>query len=244
MADYADVLQQLYQAPLANFVAERTRLAAELRAHGDKAGATHIAKRPKPVTSVWVVNQLYWHARDTFDAMLAAASRVREGDRHAAKAYHDAIATLRQRAAVMLRDAGYAVNEATLRRAATTLAAIAAAGGFAPDPPGALATDRDPPGFETVGVSATRVKALQHTAATRAAEEKERKQHEAERARRKAERSRVQSALRAATTEVRTRERALAVLAQEIRTAEKALGDAREIMKDLERQLAELDEAE
>src|SRR5215470_16252952 len=128
MASYEQALQRLYQVPVEHFLAERKRLAAELRAQGDATGAAQIAKRPKPIMSVWAVNQLYWHARDAFDEMLAAASRLRAGDLRATKSHHDAIATLRTRAAVMLKDAGYAASDATLRRVATTLAAIAAAG--------------------------------------------------------------------------------------------------------------------
>jgi hypothetical protein len=262
MADYEEALQQLHQAPLATFTAERKRLAAELRAQGDEAGAAQIAKRPKPLTSVWAVNQLYWQARDGFDALLAAAARVRAGDRDAAKPYHDAIATLRGRAESLMTEAGYAVSDATLRRVAITLAAIAVAGGFAPDPPGALSADRDPPGFETVSLAAQPLgdapRAGDSDAASKqaardrerqkreqAAEERERRKREtAERARRTAERSRVHSELRAASTEVRRRERAHALLEQQLRDAEKALNAARERMNDLETQLANLDAAD
>jgi hypothetical protein len=38
-----------------------------------------------------------------------------------------------------------------LRRVTTTLSALAASGGFAPDAEGALLEDRDPPGFEVLG---------------------------------------------------------------------------------------------
>jgi hypothetical protein len=163
MTVYDQALQQLYQAPVANFLNERKRLAAELRAQGDEAGAAQVAKRPKPVASVWAVNQLYWQEREAFDEMLAAAARLRQGDRGATKAYHNAIANLRRRAAIILNGAGYAASEVTLRRAATTLAAIGAAGSFAPDPPGALAADRDPPGFEAVSLLAQAVSSEQHT---------------------------------------------------------------------------------
>ena len=71
-----EVLDAL-QAPIAGFLAERKRLAADLRAAGDSDGAERIAKHPKPTTSVWAVNQLYWQARDGFDEMLEAASRMR-----------------------------------------------------------------------------------------------------------------------------------------------------------------------
>ena len=105
MTSYEQAIQQLSQVPLADFLAERKRLAAELRAHGDEAGAAQIAKRSKPVTSVWVVNQLYWHARDAFDEMFAAAARVRGGDLRATKPHNDAIALIQfmMRVAVEMR---------------------------------------------------------------------------------------------------------------------------------------------
>jgi hypothetical protein len=258
MSDHEQALQQLAQTPLANFVAERKRLAAALRAHGDEAGAARIATRPKPLTSVWAVNQLYWHARDAFDALLAGAARLRQGDRGAVAAYRDAMATLRRRAASLMKDAGHAPSEESLRRVAATLAAIAAAGGFAPDPPGALSADRDPPGFEMVRATVQPIADEREAAGSastprerarskhrRAAEEQERKQREAaERARRRAEWSRVQSALRTATAEVRRRERARALLERQLRDAETAVDAAQERMKDLERRLAELDDAD
>jgi hypothetical protein len=263
MSDYELALQQLYRVPLASFVAERKRLAAALRAEGDEAGAARIAKHPKPLTSVWVVNQLYWHARDAFDALLAAAARLHGGDRGAVSAHRDALATLRRIAADLLRAAGYAVTDQTLRRVTTTLAAIAAAGDFSPDPPGALSVDRDPPGFETVSLTVQPMQGEQETSATkspssvhrrergrsealvRAAEERQRKQREAsERARLQAERSRLQSALHAATAEARTRERARALLERQLREAESAVSTAETQIEDLERQLAKLDEAD
>ena len=165
----------------------------------------------------------------------------------------------------MLKDAGHGASDATLRRVATTLAAIAAAGSFAPDPPGALTADRDPPGFEALTIApqpsddrARRPRSADADSASersgrdqkrlqeglRAAETRERQQREAERARRKAERSQLQTALRAAIAELRTRERALAGLEKEVRAADKAVSDARETMQNLERQLAELGAAD
>jgi hypothetical protein len=246
MASYEDALQRLGQVPIADFLAERKRLAAELRAQGDDDGAVRIAKRPKPVMSVWAVNQLYWHARDAFDGMLAAAARLRAGDLAAAKAHREAITTLRKRAEMMLTDAGHAASDATLRRIATTLAAIAAAGSFEPDPPGALAADRDPPGFEAVtGVpqpsNDTRKRDLT-AARARATEAAERKRREAARARRQAERARLEAALHAAQSEVRTQERERAALENRLRAVDTALGEARAKVKDLERRLSDFGE--
>ena len=85
MTPYERALQRLSQVPIAEFLAERKRLAGEVRAGGDEDGSAQIAKRPKPVTSVWAVNQLYWQAREAFDEMLAAAARLRAGDLRAGR---------------------------------------------------------------------------------------------------------------------------------------------------------------
>src|SRR5690349_11903296 len=86
--------------------------------------------------------------------MFESAERLRAGQLDATAAHRDAIAALRARTAEIAEDAGHPANEATLRRVTTTLAALAAAGGFDPDPPGALTADRDPPGFAGVGIIA------------------------------------------------------------------------------------------
>lgn len=154
---YEDALQELYQLPLGQFVAERKRLAAELKADGDAAAAKRLLARRRPPISAWVVNQLYWHARDAFDEMLATAEQLRKGHLAASAHHRDAIAELRRRAAAILDDTGHAATDATLRRVTTTLAALSAIGGFDPDPPGALEADRDPPGFEALGIPSVRI---------------------------------------------------------------------------------------
>ncbi len=150
--DYVRAVAALYQAPHGEFVAERKRLAAELKATGDREGAKTLAKLGRPPISAWAVNQLYWHAREAFDRLMATAAQLREGDLSANGPHREALGKLRQRAASFLTDAGHNANEATLRRTAQTLSAIAALGTFAPDPAGALSDDRDPPGFEAAGI--------------------------------------------------------------------------------------------
>jgi hypothetical protein len=153
MASLERALQELYRSPLARFLEERKRLAAELRSAGDASGAADLARRRKPTASVWAVNQLYWQARAAFDDMTAAAAKLRRGDVSATRAYRDATNRLHARAREILRDAGLGASDATLRRVTTTLAAIGASGGFEPDPPGALTEDRDPPGFGAIGIA-------------------------------------------------------------------------------------------
>ncbi len=149
---YEEALGQLFRAPHANFVTERKRLAAEIKNGGDKDGAARLAKLGRPPISAWAVNQLWWNARAPFDEMLSTAKKVREGDLGAMQDHRAALAKLRERATEILTAAGNAAADATIRRIQMTLSAIAASGGFDPDPPGALTEDRDPPGFAALGI--------------------------------------------------------------------------------------------
>jgi len=150
---YEDAVESLFQAPLEQFVAERKRLAGELKAAGDKDGAARLAKLARPPISAWVVDQLWWRARRAFDALFETAERMRRGDLAATTAHREAIANLRAQAVQILSDAQHGATETTLRRVTQTLSALAATGGWDPDAPGALSADRDPPGFEAVGIS-------------------------------------------------------------------------------------------
>ena len=154
-ADYAAALDELYQAPHGSFVEERKRLAAELKTAGDKPGAQVLAKRARPAISAWVVNQLWWHARDAFESLLASAARLRDGDLGANAEHRESLTKLRARAAAMLGDAGHGATESTLRRVHQTIAAIAATGSWEPDAPGTLTADRDPPGFDVAMLAPT-----------------------------------------------------------------------------------------
>jgi hypothetical protein len=150
---YDDAVIALYRAPLDEFVAQRKRLASELKAAGDKTGATRLTGLARPPISAWAVNQLWWEARAAFDELFAAAERLRQGDLAATGAHRDAMTKLRARAEAVLGAAGHATTEATLRRIMTDLSALAAAGTFDPDPPGGLAGDREPVGFDVIGTA-------------------------------------------------------------------------------------------
>jgi len=152
---YEQAVSVLYRAPHESFVTERRRLAAELKAEGDKAGAAQLAKLGRPPISAWVVNQLWWQAREAFDELFDTAAQLRKGKLSASPAHRKAIARLSGRAEQLLREGGHGANDATLRRVAMTLSGLAAAGGFVPDTPGALTKDRDPPGFEAFGISSS-----------------------------------------------------------------------------------------
>jgi hypothetical protein len=271
MDAYEETLQKLYQTPLEKFVAARKRLADERRAAGDAEAARRLAKLRRPTASAWAVNQLYRRARDAFDDMLAAAARLRRGEADAVGEYREAVGRLREGAAAILKGAGHGVADATLRRVTATLGAIAAAGGFDPDPPGALAADRDPPGFDALAPSAAIVRpaepdARRHrghakrggdgrddlaAARARAAAKAKREQaqqraearrQEMARTRRAAERRRVERALRSARIRADRRERTLAARRKDVHAAEKAFDAARESVEAFERKIRELDD--
>ncbi len=246
MAASQQSLQALYTAPLASFITERNRLAAELRAAGKGDAAKELARRRRPPVSAWAVNQLYWHEREAFDALLAAAARLRKGVLKETSAYREALRELNRRAAAILRRSPHAPTDATMRRVMGTLAAVAAAGSFDPDPPGALGGDREPPGFEAIDtVAATRSAAnrlAKSERPTAQSDERARKQAEAEA--RQAERQRLVAALREAQTAIRDRERALALLEKELHAARKAVEDARDTGRDIERRLEKLADAD
>jgi hypothetical protein len=267
---YDDALQELYQAPLTQFVAERKRLAGDLKSGGDAAGAKRLLERKRPTVSAWVVNQLYWHARDAFDEMLATAEQLRKGHLKASGNHRDAIAKLRKRAAAILEDSGHAATESTLRRVTTTLSALAATGGFEPDLPGTLAADRDPPGFEAAGIPSPRPddddkpapKSKQHDGKhdldkaraahkrqqeddaeeRRRADMAEKKRVEEERKRKTVERHKLEAALRTAKGDVDNAERTVKQLEKQLDKATQDVTRAQRAVDDIAARLAELDD--
>jgi len=152
---YDAAVAELYRAPHDAFVAERKRLAKELGAAGDKSGAAMLAKLTRPSVSTWATNQLYARAQEPFDELFASAAKLREGDLEAGAEHRRLTAKLVARAADILKEAGHGASEGTLRRVSANLAALAAAGSFDPDLPGALSHDRDPPGFDVLAFGAS-----------------------------------------------------------------------------------------
>jgi hypothetical protein len=245
---YDDAVASLYQVPIEQFVAERKRLAGELKAAGDKDGAARLAKLARPPISAWVVDQLWWQARDAFDALFDTAQRLREGKLDAMVAHRDAIAKLRAEAAKILTSAEHAANEATLRRVTQTLAALAASGGWDPDPPGALSADREPPGFEAIGISnelplrAIKEKEAKHARAPARAEHDElaRARRDAAEAGRRKERE-VAAARAEASAELRRAETERARAAAERHRIEAALRTAQGDVTQREREVVKLE---
>lgn len=206
-ATYDEAIAELFRGSHATFVAERKRLAAELKAAGDKTGSATLAKLGRPPISAWAVNQLWWQDRPEFEVLLETAKKMRAGDLSVTQAHREALAKLQARAEKVLVEAGNAAGPATLRRVGTTLAAIAARGGFEPEPAGALTDDRDPPGFEAAGVPAiaaavTPVKVEVPPPAPSPAQERENALHKEELVQARAEVEQARAALSALQRQV------------------------------------------
>jgi hypothetical protein len=264
--DYATAVETLYRGPLDAFVAERKRLAGELKAAGDKEGGVRLGKLGRPSISAWAVNQLWWQEREAVEQLFAAAKRVKEGKLDAGTAHREthreALSALRALAAARLASGGHAAAEATMRRVTMTLSALAATGTFAPDPPGALVADRDPPGFEALELRSNEPdeKPASHATETkgqvndadakrreqaelerkRAAEERQRL--EEERARKKAERARIERELSAAQGEHATHQRDAERLRHELTRAQAKVEKAAASVEKLKEALTALDE--
>jgi hypothetical protein len=76
--DLNDAVDELFGAGLDEFVAERKRLAKELRDGGRKDDAQQVAALQKPTLAAWVLNQLARRKRRDVDLLLDAGHRLRE----------------------------------------------------------------------------------------------------------------------------------------------------------------------
>jgi hypothetical protein len=114
---------RLFAVPLEDFVAERKRLAKELRDGGDREAAAVVAKLPKPTPPAWALNPLAREEPAAIGAWLDAAEELRDvsaapgaGLREAMAAHRDAtrtlVAVVRERA----RPGGKPLSEPMLER--------------------------------------------------------------------------------------------------------------------------------
>src|SRR5690606_40452406 len=126
----------LYQENPQTFVARRNELARDLARAGQRDLSARIRTLTRPPASAWVVNQLYWHERGEYEALLAAGSAAREaqqsrlsgrgGDLARALAERDAIIGRLTRQAERLAAAGgVSMSRDVRERVRTSLEAIA-----------------------------------------------------------------------------------------------------------------------
>ena len=245
-----EVVDKLYGAPPAEFIARRDALAKELR-KTDRAAADAVKKLRKPSVSAAAVNQLVRRSADDIEALLAAGEALRQaqlggGDRDAIRAAardeREAVEQLVGHAGKLSPAALEEVRE-TLHAAATDEEARELLRR------GVLTEARRAVGLGGFAVAAprkgeTKPRAPKEKAKTRAAGEEAAREREAEAERKRAARERVnkaRAALReaekAAAAAERERDRATTALKRAERTAKAA--DA-----EVERRRSELDAAE
>ncbi|HEX7235418.1 MAG TPA: hypothetical protein VF405_00575, partial [Gammaproteobacteria bacterium] len=142
--------------PLAEFTAARNALAAQLKKAGRADEANEVKALAKPSASAWVVNQLYWRHRESFNRLLKTGERLRA---HAGQLTGDAVDARREAMAeltrlaelILLRDGTHAATRDLMRRVTTTLEALSSYA-KSPEAPiaGRLTDDLQPPGFEAM----------------------------------------------------------------------------------------------
>ena len=135
MAEAAD---DLYGAPLDEFVARRNQLARDLRKEGKREEADEVKALRKPTVAAWAVNALARRERARVDALLDAGGRLREAHaklldggppaavQEAAAGERQAVEALVEAARALLAEAGRSTGDATLDRVRDTLHAAAA----------------------------------------------------------------------------------------------------------------------
>jgi hypothetical protein len=163
VTDLQEELDRLYTLEPASFVAERERLARDLRKAGQREEAGQVKGLRKPTLSAWTINQLARRERREVDLLLDAGHRLREAQQgllagedrkdldEARHTQREALASLRQAARNILVEAGHR-SEATLDRMMGTLQAAAVSSeGRELLARGRLTADLEATGFELLG---------------------------------------------------------------------------------------------
>ena len=164
-------LDRLFQAPFAEFVGARNAVAAMLKKADRADESARVRGLAKPSYTAWLVNQLYWNARDLLDAFLKASDRVRAAEQallegrkaanHAelVSARAAALDQLMSRASTRAAEEGTPLSPALAERLKTTLEAIGAFGSSdGRHARGRLQEDLDPPGFAAFAALASMAK--------------------------------------------------------------------------------------
>ncbi len=158
IVDSTAALASLYQAPFAEFVARRSALVSQLKRSGHKDVASRIASAAKPTRAAFLVNQVYWRARATYDAVLDTGTAARAaqqarllGDESdladTLDARDAAVADAVHRAERIAADEGQPSSDAIRAQVRASFEALAAHGREARLPHGQLTADVELPGL-------------------------------------------------------------------------------------------------
>jgi hypothetical protein len=152
-ADSDDAIDNLYRGPLSEFTAARNALVKEHRG----ADASRIRKLAKPSVVAWAVNQVYWHARKTYDELIRSGEKLRQAQiaalegkkadiRATGDAHRRAIADAVKEAERLAAESGSHPSPDALIRTFEALSLAAEP----PETPGRLTKELRPAGFEAL----------------------------------------------------------------------------------------------
>jgi hypothetical protein len=267
-----EVVDELYGAPLDEFVASRDARAKQLRAEGRRDEADAVKRLSKPRVPAWAVNQIRRRDPDALDGLMAAGAALRQARagalRTAAREEREAVGDLVEEAVGALRDAGHEPSSAAIDEIRETLHAAAAdaearelvAAGRVVEPLRAIGLGGLPGGGGPVAEPDTKQRSAR-TGRRRAdgsrsdrpagrrtdADRSERASRRADRERAKRRLAEAREEVRAARSEVRERERELHAAERDLRAAEDAADKARGALaaarERLERREAKLEAA-
>lgn len=156
MTDEESELDNLYAAPLDQFVKVRNEIAGRLQKDGDEAAAARVAGLKKPSVSAWTVNQLARSGSLDLQRLIKAGEALEQaqgramsgedstGFEEARRDEAAAISLLRSAAKEVLRAASPAVLD---RMVSTLRAGVATPEGRAALKQGRLTEDLEPTGF-------------------------------------------------------------------------------------------------
>jgi hypothetical protein len=159
MASVDDEIDDLYKAPLQDFVRLRDALAKTLTG----ADARRVKSLTKPTLVPWAVNQLYWQARPVYDRLTTSGDRLRAAQiaglegrpadlRKATEAHREALGEAVERATSFASRAGVRPDADALTQ---TLEALSLTSGNV-ETPGRLTKPLQPAGFEALAGVALR----------------------------------------------------------------------------------------
>ncbi len=205
-----DQIDDLYAQPFDAFVAARTALAKTLTG----ADVKRVRALTKPTIVPWAVNQVYWHARSIFDAVMTTGARVRKAHvaalegrkadvRAASDEHRRAVAEAVREAVQLAEAAGSKPSPDTLMRTFEALS-------LSLEPPetlGRLTRPLLPPGLEALGGLKLKPVATPSAAQTAAAKRSAKKEEEARKKAEAAERKRDAEIKRAEAAVERARQK-------------------------------------
>ena len=170
-----DPLNELYAAPLKDWVARRNAIVERLRGAGREHDAKALARVPKPKATIWAINRTARSSPRSIQRLISAADALKAAQLRApakmaaaARDFRDATEAIAHDAIAAMKEGGLNTSLDSHRRIANTLrgAATAARGSLLE---GRLTDEIAPAGFDLFAGTAPRGRQRLRTVATKQA---------------------------------------------------------------------------